>query len=165
MNSADPSPVFSLPATGVLESVGQHVRQLLAAAGRFETLKHGAYLVTQGQAHDSFSVVISGTMNVFVHAHADTLQIATVKPGETVGEMNILDPIQRASADVVVAEPAVVFTITRSAFQELVKQDPAAALELVMALGKELCRRLRQSSETMLRQTEENRSHFRDLDY
>jgi hypothetical protein len=47
----------------------------------------------------------------------------------------------------------------------MVQQDPLVGLELVTALGKELCQRLRQTSETMLRQTETTRANFRDMDY
>ena len=154
-----------LPATGVFRDVSEHARKMLSGSGRFEALAHGVYLATLGQPHDTLSVVISGSMNVFVHSHADILQVATILPGETVGEMNILDPTDKASADVVVDEPAVVFTVSREAFQELVRRDPATGLELVTALGRELCHRLRKCSETMLRQTEETRANFRDMDY
>ncbi|RYD34837.1 MAG: cyclic nucleotide-binding domain-containing protein [Verrucomicrobiaceae bacterium] len=155
----------TLPPTGVFKDVSDRARQLLTDAGRFESLARGAYLATQGEPHHTLSVIIAGTMNVFVHAHADILQVATMKPGETVGEMNLLDPVDHASADVVVAEPAVVFTIGQAAFQEMINRDPVIGLELVSALGRELCRRLRKTSETMLRQTEETRANFRDMDY
>jgi CRP-like cAMP-binding protein len=157
--------LVTLPAIGVFKDVSQRARQLLANAGRFESLAHGAYLTTQGQPHDTMSVVIAGSMKVYVHSHADILEVAIVKPGETVGEMNLLDPVARASADVVVGDPSVVFTISREDFQAMVQQDPLAGLELVTALGKELCQRLRQNSETMLRQTETTRANFRDMDY
>jgi CRP/FNR family transcriptional regulator, cyclic AMP receptor protein len=156
---------MTLPAIGVFAHVSEAARQQLAAAGRFESLAHGAYLATQGEPHDTMSVVISGNMRVYVHSHADTLHVADVQPGETVGEMNILDPVAKASADVVIGDPAVVFTIPRSDFQALVDRDPVIGLELVTALGKELCQRLRQSSAHMLRQTEETRANFRDMDY
>jgi len=160
-----PTAAVILPAIGVFEEVSGRSRELLTAAGKFESLAHGAYLATQGEPHHTLSVIISGTMKVFVHAHADILQVATLQAGETVGEMNLLDPVDRASADVVVADPAVVFTISQAAFQEMVNRDPVIGLELVTALGRELCRRLRKTSETMLRQTEETRANFRDMDY
>jgi len=162
-DSSNPPP--ALPEYGVFGQISAVARQQLTSAGSFESLAHGAYLATMGQPHDSFSVVISGTLDVYVHAHADILKVATVQSGETVGEMNVLDPRDRASADVVVAQPAVVFTISREAFQALVQRDPATGLELVTALGRELCQRLRQASESMLRQTENTRANFRDMDY
>ncbi len=154
-----------LPTTGVFGKASEKARVLLAAAGKFRSHPHGHYLATQGEPHDTMSLVIAGSMKVYVHAHADTIQVATIGPGETVGEMNLIDPVDRASADVVIDEPAVVFTITRIAFQELVQRDPAVGLELVTELSRELCQRLRKCSETMLRQTEETRSNFRDMDY
>ncbi len=166
--NADPLTCTSailLPTTGVFGKASEKARQLLAAAGKFQSFSHGHYLATQGEPHDTMSLLIAGTMKVYVHAHADTLQVATIHPGETVGEMNLLDPVDRASADVVIGDPSVVFTITRAAFQELVRRDPEIGLELVSELGRELCQRLRKCSETMLRQAEETRSNFRDMDY
>lgn len=154
-----------LPAAGVFGQVSDQARQALADAGHFETLPHGAYLATQGEPHHTLSVLLGGSLHVFVRAHADTLQVASIHPGETVGEMNVLDPQDRASADVVVAEPALVFSIHREAFHQLVRRSPLLGLELVGALGKELCQRLRQASEARLRQTEATRANFRDMDY
>ncbi len=159
------APAHELPATGVFGHVSAPARQSLAAAGHFASLPHGAYLATQGEPHHTLSVLLSGTLNIFVHAHADTLHVASIHPGETVGEMNVLDPQERASADVVVAEPALVFSIEREAFQDLVQRDALIGLELVSALGKELCQRLRLASEARLRQTETTRANFRDMDY
>jgi CRP-like cAMP-binding protein len=163
-NVSPPSPV-TLPSTGVFKNVSPRALQLLSTAGRFESLAHGAYLVTQGEPHHSMSVVISGSMKVYVRAHADTIQVATIKPGDTVGEMNVIDPLAKASADVVIGEPSVVFTISQKAFEELVQREPLIGLELITALGRELCQRLRKASETLLRQSEETRSNFRDMDY
>lgn len=162
---APPTAPVTLPATGVFKELSDRARREFTNAGKFESLAHGAYLATQGEPHNTLSVIIAGSMKVFVHAHADILQVAVVKPGETVGEMNLIDHVDRASADVVVAEPSVVFTITQAAFQELVDRDPLIGLELITALSRELCRRLRKTSETMLRQTEETRANFRDMDY
>lgn len=154
-----------LPSIGIFADVSDEARSRLSAAGKFESLPHGIYFATQGEPHHTLAVIISGSMNVFVHAHADILKVATISAGETVGEMNLLDPVDKASADVVVDKPAVVFTLTQKAFQQLLLQDPVIGLELVTALGRELCHRLRKSSETMLRQAEETRSNFRDMDY
>ena len=163
-NDSPPAPV-NLPATGVFREVSHRALQLLSAAGRFESLAHGAYLATQGEPHHSMSVVISGSMKVYVRAHADTIQVATIQPGDTVGEMNVLDPLTKASADVVISGPSVVFTISQQDFDALVQREPLIGLELITALGRELCQRLRKASETLLRQSEETRSNFRDMDY
>lgn len=162
--SDDALPVI-LPSTGIFSDVSEEARSRLSAAGKFESLAHGVYFATQGEPHHTLAVIISGSMNVFVHSHADILKVATIAAGETVGEMNLLDPVDKASADVVVDKPAVVFTLTQTAFQELLNRDPVIGLELVTALGRELCHRLRKTSETMLRQAEETRSNFRDMDY
>jgi CRP-like cAMP-binding protein len=162
MNDSSPN---TLPAIGLIANLPEAIRVHLGTAGRFATLPVGAYLATQGQPHHELTVVLSGKLSVSVHAHGDTVQLATLGPGETVGEMNIIDP-HPASADVVVVgEPARVWMIAEKDFDAFVERDPAAAFVIMKLLARELCYRLRKNSETMLRQIETTRAHFVDLDY
>ena len=92
------------------------------------------------------------------------MQVAELGPGHTVGEMNLIDP-HKASADVVVVEPASVWTISEEAFRQFVDQDPRAGYAILKLLSRELCRRLRHNNESMLKQIETTRAHFRDNDY
>lgn len=155
----------TVPALGIFAGLSERARALLGGAGKFETLEPGVYLAMQGEPHHTMSFVISGSMNVYVHAHADTVNVATIGPGETVGEMNMIDDHGAASADVVVAEPARVFTIAREDFDTLVQREPGVGFEIIRALARELCHRLRKNSEMMLKQAENIKSTFRDMDY
>jgi len=161
----DPQPPNTLPAIGLIGELPEAIRTQLGKAGRFAVLPIGSYLATQGRAHHELTVVISGQLSVSVHAHGDTVQLATLGPGETVGEMNIIDP-HTASADVVVVgTPATIWTIAEKDFAALVERDPAAGFVIMKLLARELCHRLRRNSEAMLRQVETTRAHFVDLDY
>jgi CRP-like cAMP-binding protein len=153
-----------LPATGVLAELSEELRTRLSAAGEVRDLPRGAYLVAQGDSNHELSVLLTGRLLVSVHAHGDTRKLAEVKPGETVGEMNIIDPA-KASADVVVAEPSRVWSISARAFGEIVESDPKAGFAIMRMLARELCRRIRHNSDTMLHQAATTREGFLDRDY
>jgi CRP-like cAMP-binding protein len=160
--SGDPPP--TLPSIGLLAELDDDLRTRLSGIGTFQSLPVGSYLISQGHHHHDLAVVIKGRLSVSAHAHGDTVQLAELGPGQTVGEMNLIDP-HKASADVVVVEPAVVWTISEQAFKQFVEQDPRAGFTILQILARELCSRLRQNSETMLRQAEVTRAHFVDRDY
>jgi CRP-like cAMP-binding protein len=154
----------ALPSNGLFAELSHELRTRLAAAGQFRVLPVGTYLMAQGEAHHGLVVILQGRLTVTVHAHGDTVQVAELGPGHTVGEMNLIDP-HKASADVVAVEPASVWTISEEAFRQFVDQDPRAGYAILKLLSRELCRRLRHNNETMLRQIETTRAHFRDNDY
>lgn len=153
-----------LPAIGLLAELDESVRQVLAAAGRFETLAACTGLAAQGHPHKTLAVLLSGKAAVHCHAHGDYIHLADIKAGETIGEMNLLDP-QKASADVKITEKATAWLIDAEQFQALVQSDPANGVQILQWLGRQLCRRLRNDAEHMLRQAQESRARFRDMDY
>lgn len=156
---------FSLPDFGVIGGLDEGLREVLAARGKFETIKVGHALITQGQPHRSFSVVLEGRLKVSVHAHGDLVVLAEVKPGEIIGEMCVIDP-QNASADVIATDKEVrLWTIGDEAFEDFVKDAPAKGYQVMKVLAKELCQRLRHNSDSMLRREETVRDHYRDNDY
>ena len=153
-----------LPSHGLFADLTDEVRRTLEAAGRFETLLPETRVATQGDPHNSLVVVLSGKASVHCHAHGDYVHLADIGPGETVGEMNMIDP-QKASADVIITEKARVWIIDDTQFQSIVEKNPQVAYYAMKWLARQLCRRLRQNAEHMLRQAEEHRSHMRDMDY
>lgn len=153
-----------LPAVGLLTELDESVRHALAAAGRFETLAPNTRLATQGEPHHTLVVLLSGKATVQCHAHGDYVHLADIGTGETVGEMNMIDP-QMASADVTITERARVWVLDEEQFQSIVKNDPHAAYCVMKWLARQLCRRLRLNAEHMLRQAEERRHEYRDSDY
>lgn len=165
MDTTTTPPPAELPALGIFADLDAALRAKLAAAGDFESFPPGTYLVTQGQPNHHLMFVISGKLKVYIRNHADTIQLPSILPGETAGEMNIIDP-HKASADVVVgSQPAEVFTLSQEEFESLVKSDPAAGYAILHALARELCHRLRVNSETLLQQAQSTREHFQEEDY
>jgi CRP-like cAMP-binding protein len=161
---SEPVPLDELPSIGLLAELDQDIRQKMARQGRVELLSSETRLANQGATHHTFCVLLSGKAAVYCHRHGDYLHIADIKAGETVGEMNLIDP-QKASADVIVTEKARVWIIDVHQFQEMVENDPQTAYSILAWLARELCRRLRRTSDHMLRQAEDLRTHMRDIDY
>lgn len=161
---SDPVPPDQLPPIGLLAELDEDVRRILARSGRFEALPVETRLATQGDPHQTLCVLLSGKASVYCHARGDYVHVADIKPGETVGEMNMIDP-QRASADVTITEKAQVWIIETGQFRAIVQRDPVTAYIVMEWLARELCRRLRRDADHMLRQAEEVRSHMRDVDY
>ncbi len=161
---SEPAPLDELPAIGLLAELDQSVRRKMAGLGRVEILPAETRLANQGAAHHTFSVLLSGKAAVYCHRQGDYLHIADIKAGETVGEMNLIDP-QRASADVIITEKARVWIIDVQEFQEMAESEPQTAYSILIWLARELCRRLRRTSDHMLRQAEDMRTHMRDIDY
>ncbi|MBP7950748.1 MAG: cyclic nucleotide-binding domain-containing protein [Verrucomicrobiales bacterium] len=159
-----PNPPNTLPAIGLLKQLDENLRQGLSKRGRFETYMPGKKLAVQGEPHHTMSLILSGKVVVSVHAHGDYVELATLGAGETIGEMNMIDP-QKASADVIVREKSDVWQIDQSEFRAIVDDSPLDACHILLWLGRQLCHRIRFNSEKMLRQAELMRMQFREMDY
>jgi CRP/FNR family transcriptional regulator, cyclic AMP receptor protein len=112
----------------------------------------GTYLqpfaVLQGQvlieqnAHDrTLYLVESGGLTVHYEDIKGRLRLALVGPGSAVGEGAFFTRLPR-SATVQAASPSKVWSLTPIRFSELSNRQPALALEVAMALGSLVSRRL-----------------------
>lgn len=157
--------MHELPTHGLIGQLSPELRKRFEAVGKFVTVKPGTHVAVQGDPHHALAVIIDGKLSVSCHAHGDVIRLAELGPGETVGEMSVIDP-QRASADVtVVGRPARLWKVSGEAFDAFVEQDPAAGYQIMKVLATELCRRIRHNSDSMLRRAEATRDRFLDMDY
>jgi CRP-like cAMP-binding protein len=165
MDAEPVGPMHELPSKGLLGRLDPGLRRRFQAVGEFETLKPGARVAIQGAPHHTLSVIIDGKLSVTCHRHGDVVKLAELGPGETVGEMSIIDP-QASSADVtVVGKPARLWKVSEEAFETFVDNDPAAGYEILKVLAAELCRRIRHNSDALLRREEASKDKFLDMDY
>ena len=161
---SETAPLDELPAIGLLQELDQKVRRTMAVAGRCEILPPETRLATQGTPATTFAILLSGKAAVYCHAHGDYIHLADIKPGETIGEMNLIDP-HLSSADVTITEKARVWIIDVIEFQAMVERDAETAYVMMAWLARELCRRLRRNADHMLRQKNDLKTHMRDIDY
>ena len=153
-----------LPPLGIMADLDEDTRTALCKVGQFGTLQPGEYLAIQGQHHRKLSFILSGELSVNSHAHGDTIHLADLKAGDTVGEMSAIDP-RVASASVEVSKPTEYWWVSMEDFNNFVATDWQRGYSILKILAKELCYRIRMGTESMLKTKEDLRSHFIDMDY
>jgi len=114
-----------------LERIGRAVRRVRQVA-------EGEVICAAGDVADRWWVVTDGVADVTV----DGLYMASIGPGESIGEMALLDGSPRA-ADVIAHTDMVLHEVDGAAFLDGLAQSP----ELALGLPRELAGRLRAANE------------------
>ena len=96
----------------------------LAAAAQRVDFDRGTVLIRERDSGDSMFVVMHGTVAVSVRDSGMDRSVATLHPGDIVGEMSLLTGAPRA-ATVTAQSPVVAMEIDRSAVKPLLTQEPA----------------------------------------
>lgn len=90
-------------------------------------------------------VVASGEIAALLPTAKGNLELAELKRGDFFGEVEFIDG-EGPLANLVVREPTVVHVMERKDFDDLVRDDTAAASHLALALGRRLAARIHASS-------------------
>ncbi|MGE0329078.1 MAG: Crp/Fnr family transcriptional regulator [Ramlibacter sp.] len=104
-------------------------------------LAQGQVLIDQGAADRTLYLLESGSLSVHYEDDKGRVRLAIVAPGSAVGEGAFFTHNPR-NATVQAAAPSKVWCLTPIRFAELSNRHPNIALELAMALGSLLGRRL-----------------------
>jgi CRP-like cAMP-binding protein len=117
---------------------------LAALATRLEerVLAEGEVLFQEGDVGDAIHVVVRGRIAI----RKDDRTLALLEPGQVLGEMSLLEAEPR-SADAVAATQAVVHSIGHAELRTFLLDHPEGGARFLLALGRELSRRLRRTSE------------------
>ncbi len=93
---------------------------------RFETriFEKGDKLVNEGEEAQGLHLVASGQVAVVAHEKDEPVVLATLAPGETVGEVALVLR-RRANADVIAVHPTVTLFLPREEFLSLVQDHPS----------------------------------------
>jgi CRP/FNR family transcriptional regulator, cyclic AMP receptor protein len=110
----------------------------------------GTALLSEGQEGGFLLLILTGSVDVVkkLPGEGDKL-IATVRPGDTVGEMSLVDGRKR-NATCVTREPTDVAVLKRSTLNDMLRKDPMLAARLLLVLLAEMTRRIRDSNERLL---------------
>lgn len=104
-------------------------------------LMQGQVLIEQNAQDRTVYLIESGTLSVHYEDGKGRLRLAVVGPGSAVGEGAFFSRMPR-TATVQAGSPCKIWGLTPIRFTELRHRQPAMALEIAMALGSLVSRRL-----------------------
>jgi CRP-like cAMP-binding protein len=108
----------------VLVSVPPQERATLVERFQTRIFEKGDKLVRQGEEAQGLHLVASGGVSVVAHQAGEPMVLATLAPGQTVGEVALVLR-RRANADVIALHPTVTLFLPRDEFLSLVLDHPA----------------------------------------
>ncbi|MDM0039300.1 cyclic nucleotide-binding domain-containing protein [Variovorax sp. J22G21] len=115
--------------------------ELLAAYMVPNDLSAGEVLINQGSHDRTLFFIESGALSVHLIGDKGQMQLAILNPGSVVGEGSFFSRLPR-SANVVATGSARVWRMTPIRFAELANRQPSVGLELIMALGGVIAKRM-----------------------
>ncbi len=131
-----------LAETSLMQRLG--ARQLALVMARIETqhLRAGEILFHQGDPGDRLYVLTQGSISIIGGKDPVRPRFVSYSPGVMIGEMSMLDGAGR-SADAIADTDAVVWSMTRQAYEDLVLADPLLGERLTRNIAIHLAERLR----------------------
>ncbi len=142
-----------LPAVGFVSELSKEDRDLLSSYGSFHLGEAGETLIVEGESHGKLFFVISGLLHAIRNDDNRDVLLGAIHQGEWVGEVDLCDP-GAAVCSVVIIESAQYWQITRTDFQEFVKNYPEASTQLLFGMASTLSKRLRGVTRKLMEETE-----------
>jgi len=110
------------------------------------TCPAGSRIVEAGEPGHCLFVVLEGRAKVTIDADGREIELSSLETGDFFGEVSLVDDGPR-SANVTAIETCVLLRITRMTIGVLSGLQPAAAIQILGAIGRALVRRLRASNQ------------------
>ncbi len=121
----------TLAAVPLFSQLSGKERRHVARALGVHSVADGVMLVRQGEAGDTFYVLLDGGAKVVRNGR----KTASLGTGDWFGELALLDPAPR-NADVVTVGPATVGILDAKSFRRLVGELPAMTARLLAGLAR-----------------------------
>lgn len=115
---------------------------MLGSYLQFVEVPAGQTLISEGAQDRTIYFVESGSLSVHRLNSSGQVQLALVNPGSVIGEGSFFSRLPRA-ATVTGATASRLWRLTPLRFGEMANRQPSVALELSLALGLVMARRLR----------------------
>lgn len=132
----------SLRRIKVLAELGDDQLMSFARYLELQELPQYTDVVKAGEEGDSMFMLLEGELRVRVMVHGKETILATLEPGESFGELALLDEGKR-SADVIANVESSVLKISRTGLKKLFDEAPALAAPFLHALSRATAARLR----------------------
>src|SRR5258708_30938701 len=127
-----------LKKTFLFKGLPSDVLATLGQKARIRQLAEGDVLMRRGETGDSLFMIDEGWFKIVTEdAQGEELIINKSGPGESIGEMALLDKAPR-SATVIALSAARVLELKKDAFQEVLDKRPDVALSLIRSYSSRL---------------------------
>ena len=120
-----------LAAVPLFSQLSAKERRQVARSLGVHDVADGVLLVRQGEAGDTFYVLLDGSARVSRNGR----RVATLDAGDWFGELAVLDPAPR-DADVVTTSAATVGVLDAKSFKRLLGELPAMTARLLSGLAR-----------------------------
>jgi CRP/FNR family cyclic AMP-dependent transcriptional regulator len=134
----------------IFRGLPEDVITRIVAVCRVVEIPTGKELMREGELAHGMFVVREGELEVCKQGrNGHEFCLATLKPGDCVGEMALVD-IQPRSASARALTPVVLYVIDQSEIAKLADRDPMAYALLVLNIAREISRRLRVADQVLV---------------
>jgi CRP-like cAMP-binding protein len=121
------------------------IHTLLEQSG-IESYPAGERIIKAGDVGHCMYVILRGNVSVTVKRGTREIELASLSAGDFLGEVALVDDGPR-SANVTATDPCELLCITRTTLGVLAGLQPAAAIQLLAAIGRSLVARLRKGNQ------------------
>lgn len=122
--------------------------RIFAEAATVRTFAPGESVFRESEVARDLHVLASGSLEVVKDAREGPIVLWKIRPGESFGEMSLID-MQPRSASVVATAPSTTWCWTYAAFRERYCADGKCYTLIVMNIARELSRRLRRADDLL----------------
>jgi CRP-like cAMP-binding protein len=123
--------------------------QLILSRSQIVFVASGAYFFHEGAGAESFFVLEKGSVLIERKWEQSTLELGRLRRGDCIGEMAIIDLMPR-SASIRAEVDCEAIEITLRVLRELYKQEVEQYAIIMMNMGREVSRRLRNADDQLL---------------
>ncbi len=113
------------------------------------TFSKGTKIIQAGEEGHCLYLLLTGTAVVQAPPPDGKIELANLKIGDFFGEISLVDEGPR-SADVMALEDCELLRVTRTTIGVLAGLQPAAAVQILSSIGRELVQRLRIANQKYL---------------
>jgi CRP/FNR family transcriptional regulator, cyclic AMP receptor protein len=122
--------------------------QIFAAVATEKSVPAGTPLFTENMVGESLFIVRAGTVRISRREGNGERELATVGPGEHLGELALLAKSVRL-VSATAATPCDLVEISQRDFYRLQPQKPQACLKLALAIAADLAQKLAENRDTL----------------
>lgn len=143
--------IEALQGTAAFAGVTDDALKFLLERSRVITVPRGHVFFREHDHGDTLYLLEEGAVEIFKTRDGIRRDVGDLSEGDCFGEMALLSVTDR-SATVMATEPSVCLELSNGALFALYERDVGQFALIVMNLGREVCRRLRDLNEVLLSQ-------------